>query len=239
MMAVSSRARQRPREVRRAIYLSHGYVEGLRSTSAEGLIMIPDEQTARVEVLMRACASTGSILGNVTREQLALPTPCSDWPVHDLINHIVGATRFFADLAEWGSSPEGQEWPSFADGDFASSFGEQANRAIAAFSAPGAMERIMVLPTEPTPGARCIQVATGEIFVHGWDLARATGQAMPADGGVAGALLSSAWLMSLCDEVRNDGTSPFAAELAIPAEAPAADRLVGFLGRDPSWPGGQ
>jgi uncharacterized protein (TIGR03086 family) len=201
--------------------------------------MIPNDHTARVEVLTRACASTGAILENVTREQLALPTPCSNWPVHELVNHIVGATRFFADVAEWGSSPEGQEWPSFADGDFASSFGEQARRAIAAFSAPGAMERIMVLPTEPTPGAQCIQVATEEIFVHGWDLARATGQAMPADGGVADALLSSQWLMSLCAEVRNDDTTPYAAEFAVPAGAPAADQLAGFLGRDPSWPGGR
>ena len=124
-------------------------------------------------------------------------------------------------------------------GDFATTFGEQARRAIAAFSSPGAMERLMVLPTGHAPGSQCIQVATEEIFVHGWDLARATGQAMPPDGGVADALLSSEWLMSLCAEVRNDGTSPFAAEIDVPGEAPAADRLAGFLGRDPSWPGGQ
>ena len=114
--------------------------------------MTPNEHTARVEALTQACSSTGSILENVTPEQLALPTPCRDWPVHELINHIVGATRFFADLAEWGSSPEGQEWPVYAEGDFAAAFGEQARRAVAAFSAPGAMERIMVLPTVPTPG---------------------------------------------------------------------------------------
>ena len=198
--------------------------------------MTPNEHTARVEALTRACRSTGSILDHVTPGQLALPTPCGNWPVRELVNHIVGATRYFADLAEWGSSPEGQEWPVYAEGDFATSFGEQARRAIAAFSAPGAMEATMVPLTGPTPGWRCIQIVTGEIFVHGWDLARAIGQAVP-DEGVAEALLSSEW-MSLCDEVRSDGTAPFAAVIDVPREAPAADRLVGFLGRDPGWSGG-
>jgi uncharacterized protein (TIGR03086 family) len=188
-------------------------------------------------VLTRACAATGSILDTVTPGQLALPTPCVNWPVRELINHIVGATRYFADLAEWGSSPQGQEWPVYAEGDFATSFGEQARRAIAAFSAPGAMERIMVTPAGPTSGSQCIQIVAGEIFVHGWDLARATGQARP-DDGVAEALLSSEWI-SLCDEVRKDGTAPFAAVIDVPVEASAADRLAGFLGRDPGWSGGQ
>ena len=200
--------------------------------------MIPNEHDLRVEVLTRACTSTGSILDNMTSEQLALPTPCSNWPVHELINHIVGATRFFGDLAEWGSSPAGQDWPSYADGDFATSFGEQARRTIAAFSAPGAMERIMVTPAGSMPGWQCIQVAMEEIFVHGWDLAKASGQAMP-DGGVADALLASEWMMSLCDEVRNDGTAPYATVIDVAAEASATDRLAGFLGRDPSWSSGE
>jgi uncharacterized protein (TIGR03086 family) len=199
--------------------------------------MTPNEHQVRVEVLTRACTSTGSTLDHVIPEQLGLPTPCGNWPVRELVNHIVGATRFFADLAKWGSSPAGQEWPVYADGDFAAAFGEQALRAVAAFSAPGAMERMMVTPAGRLPGWQCIQVATEEVFVHGWDLARATGQAMP-DGGVADALLSSEWMMSLCDEVRNDGTAPYAAAIDVPGEAPAADRLAGFLGRDPNWSGG-
>jgi uncharacterized protein (TIGR03086 family) len=200
--------------------------------------MTPNEHQARVEVLTRACASTGSILDTVTPAQLALPTPCGNWPIRELINHLVGATRFFGDLAEWGSSPEGQDWPVYADGDFATSFGEQAHRATAAFSVPGAMEQVMVTPAGPMPGWQCIQVATEEVFVHGWNLAQATAQATPA-GGVAGALLSSQWLMSLCDQVRNDGTAPYAAVVDVSGEAPAADRLVGFLGRDPGWSSGR
>jgi uncharacterized protein (TIGR03086 family) len=196
------------------------------------------DQTSQAGLLARACASTRTVLENVTREQLSFPTPCSDWPVHDLIDHIAGAMDFFADVAERGSSPEGREWPDYSGGDFVTSFRQQAHRAVAAFSAPGAMEQIMVLPTGPAPGSRCIQVAMGEIFVHGWDLAKATGHAMPVDGGVADALLASDWL-SMCAEVRNADPSVFAPRIHLPPEAPAIDRLAGLLGRDPGWPGGQ
>jgi uncharacterized protein (TIGR03086 family) len=194
--------------------------------------------SSQVELLARACAWTGGVLTNVTSEQLTHPTPCGDWRVHDLINHIVGAADFFADIAERGSSPEGREWPSYSDGDFAAAFGRQASRVVAAFAAPGAIERTMLLPTGPAPGTRCIQVATGEIFVHGWDLAKATGQAMPPDEGVAEALLSSEWL-PLCAEVRNGDPSVFAPQIHVSLEAPASGRLAGFLGRDPNWPAGR
>jgi uncharacterized protein (TIGR03086 family) len=193
-----------------------------------------DDAISQVQLLTRACRSTRSILEKVTREQLTLPTPCDDWDVHDVIDHIVGATRFFAEIAEKGSSPEGQDWPSYAGGDFVTSFAEWAGRVIAAFSAAGAMQQTMLLPTGPTPGSRCIQVATGEIFVHGWDLARATGQSMPPDAGDADALLSSEWI-SLCTEVRQSDPPPFAPEIAVPRDAPALDRLTAFLGRDPGW----
>jgi uncharacterized protein (TIGR03086 family) len=196
------------------------------------------DRSSHVEMLKQACAATSSILANVTGDHLTLPTPCADWQVRDVINHIVAATRFFGDVAEWGFSPEGQEWPVYAAGDFAASFGEQSGRTIAAFSAPGAMDKVMSLPTGPTPGWRCVEVASGEIIVHGWDLARATGQAAPVDNGVADALLSSEWT-SLCAEVRGNDPPPFASEIGVAPGTAPIERLAAFLGRDPEWCAGQ
>jgi uncharacterized protein (TIGR03086 family) len=189
-----------------------------------------------LEILRDACRSTASIVDNVRRDQLSIATPCSDWTAADVINHIVGATQFFGDLAERGSSPEDEEWPTYTDGDYAKLFAEQANRLIDAFAAPGVMDRVMELPTGPSSGSLVIQVATGEIFVHGWDLARATGQLLPPDPGVAEALLASAW-PALSDQVRTAHPSVFKPEIAVAADRPAVDRLVGFLGRDPDWAG--
>ncbi|HEY6470697.1 MAG TPA: TIGR03086 family metal-binding protein [Candidatus Dormibacteraeota bacterium] len=187
-----------------------------------------------LEVLRWACTSTRSIVDNVPRDELDATTPCGDWKVSDLIDHIVGAADFFGDLAERGESPEDREWPTPTDGDYAKVFAEQASRLLRAFATPEAMERVMELPTGPSPGSLVIQVATGEIFVHGWDLARATGQAMPHDPGVAEALWVSPW-PALSAAVRAEHPSVFAPEVEVAAVRPAIDRLVAFLGRDPDW----
>ena len=167
------------------------------------------------ESLKGACAWTGDVLAHVTQEQLTLPTPCADWQVHDLIDHIVGATQFFADLAEFGSSPEDEEWPAYSEGNFVTSFGQQARRALSAFEAPEAMERVMALPIGAAPGSQVIQVATGEIFIHGWDLAKATGHAVPADDELAAELLASDW-PSMCTEARNADTPAITPNCAHP-----------------------
>jgi uncharacterized protein (TIGR03086 family) len=196
---------------------------------------MPAEQVPQVKVLAQAFASADQVLADVSPAQLDEPTPCAAWRVRDLIDHLIGAAGFFADLAEYGSSPAGREWPSGGDGDFTASFGQQASRTVQAFSAPGAMERIMALPTGPTPGSGVIEVATGEMFVHGWDLARATGQQL-ADHGVAEALLASGW-PARCAQVRAGEAPPFEPEITAVATVSPLDRLLAFLGRDPHWPG--
>jgi uncharacterized protein (TIGR03086 family) len=193
------------------------------------------------DLLARACASARGPLAAVTEAQLAQPTPCTDWAVRDLVNHIVGAAQFFADLAELGQSPEDEEWPDYASGDFLATFDRQAARAAAGFAAPGGLDKLMALPTGPTPGSIVIQVATGEIFVHGRDLAMATSGAIGGtaardalDDGVADALLLSDWMV-LCVQVRGADPAVFAPEIEPPDGAPATDRLTAFLGRDPAW----
>lgn len=195
------------------------------------------EQNSHIECLQLACESTDGILANVSAVQLGLATPCDSWRVGDLIDHIVGAADFFADVAEHGAPPAEREWPSYADQDFAASFGASARRILTAFAAPGAMDRTMMLPTGPTAGSRCLEVVIGELFIHSWDLARATGQLIPqpAREGVADWLLASRW-PALCGKVRAADGSVFAPAVDVPDDAPAVDRLAAFLGRNPAWP---
>jgi uncharacterized protein (TIGR03086 family) len=195
-------------------------------------------------LLARACASTRNVLAAVREEQLAAPTPCADWTVHDLIVHLVDGTNFWADLAESGEMPDYRSWPDYSGTDFAADFEGHAARAVAGFAAPGMMDKPMVLPTGPAPGSLAVQVATGEIFVHGWDLATALRgtdvdepgrrAAAAMDDGVAVALLLSDWLV-LCVQVRGADPAVFAPEIGTPDDAPAADRLAAFLGRDLAW----
>ena len=74
-------------------------------------------------------------------------------------------------------------------------------------------------------------VALDELVVHGWDLARATGQPFDCDPGSAEAIIG--WLSAFPDEVR-DG-EVFGPTVTVPQDASSLDRAVALSGRDPAW----
>jgi len=184
------------------------------------------------DLLEKAFASTAGVLANVRADQLDDPTPCASWKVRDLLNHVVGGTYFFATTAETGRPPGGDAPPpDFSGGDFNATFEEGARRAVAAFRAEGAMEKQMTLPFGALPGAVFVNIAATDSFAHGWDLARATGQPTDLDPDLARQLLENARAF-LPDTMRGaDGQAPFGPRVDVPASAPAADQLAGFLGR--------
>jgi uncharacterized protein (TIGR03086 family) len=179
-----------------------------------------------------ACASTAAALRGVGSRQLDEPTHLPGWDLHRLVNHTVGATSFFADLAEMGASPEDRDWPDYGAGDFSGVFAREAARAAGGFTSDGALDRVMTLPTGDDPGSVVIWVATGEVFVHGWDVAKATGQSTYLDARVADALLASVW-MQRCDLVRDEDPPVFGPIIDVADGASPTDRLVAYLGRMP------
>jgi uncharacterized protein (TIGR03086 family) len=181
------------------------------------------------EVLRQAFASTEEVLTNVSVDQLELPTPCVSWTVRDLVNHIVGGTTFFVVTAETGTAPAVPD-VDHTTGDFKKEFREGAERAVKAFSADGAMEKMMKLPFGDLPGAVFVMVAANDTFTHGWDLAKATGQSTDLDPAVAAQLFEAAQFIP--DEFRGpDGQAPFGPKVDVPDSATAADKLAGFMGR--------
>jgi uncharacterized protein (TIGR03086 family) len=164
-------------------------------------------------------------LSDVNDDQLTLPTPCFEWVVQDLMRHIVSATDFFADVAALGAVPEDREWPDYDAEDLAPAFRRHSGRLVAAFERDGAMERPMLLPSGPTTGSICVQVAVGELFVHRWDLQRSTGQHV-GDDGIADVLLASDW-MALCDRVRASSTPPIGPTVTASEGSPSIERLIG------------
>lgn len=185
------------------------------------------------EIIERACATTAAILGAVHAADLDRPTPCASWAVRDVINHVIGSALWYAHLAETGEVATGGDAPDYAAGDFQAEFGTAAARVIAAFSAPGAMDRIVRTPFGEMPGSVCVWIASGDIFVHGWDLAKATGQPSGLEPEYAARLLARIEQL-LPGSLRGpDGKAPFAPVVGVDASAPAADRLAAFTGRQP------
>ena len=118
----------------------------------------------------------------------------------------------------------------FASGDFKSAYDEGSAQAIAAFGAPGAIEKTVTVPFGQFPGAAWMALASTDTLTHAWDLAKATGQSTDIAPELAEQLLAGA-RMAISDEIRGDEPMPFAKEQPCPDGASAADRLAAFLGR--------
>ena len=182
-----------------------------------------------VEPLQQAIQSTRGVLSNVDQGDLNRSTPCASWKVSDLINHIVGAQRFFTDGVNGAALSADQT--EYAAGDFLGEFDRGSASAVAAFSQDGAMERMLHLPFGDMPGAVFFGLACTDTFIHGWDLAKATGQPTDLEPELAAALLAQV-RPALPDAFRGpDGVAPFGPEQPAPDGASNADRLAAFLGR--------
>lgn len=184
--------------------------------------------------LQRAVISSRSVLALVRPDQMDDPTPCQSWKVRDLISHMIEAPAFAAVVMETGDwRNHTGESVDDAAGDYMAAYDAVTARSIRSFKADGALSQLVKLPFADLPGATYLKIATGDAFVHGWDLAKATGRSTDLDPELAEELLAAIRPL-LREQMRGpDGQAPFGPEVAVPAHAPAADRLAGFVGRRP------
>jgi uncharacterized protein (TIGR03086 family) len=175
-------------------------------------------------MLDRSLAAVGVLIDNVRSDQWAAPTPCADWPVAQLVNHLLGLNRVFA--AMLAGTPAPARTP-IADGELGSAYRASAAQLLDAFSQPGALERTYEGPLGSATGAERLKIRLYDLLAHGWDLARATGQpdALPEDA----ADLALAFARQQVSGEARPGR--FAPAQTAPAGASAIQRLVAFLGR--------
>jgi uncharacterized protein (TIGR03086 family) len=194
-----------------------------------------------VAALATAHEATGRLVAGVRADQWELPTPCSEWTVRQLVNHLVGGTRMVS------GALRGEPLPSPGDlrrrldedqlgDDAVAAYRDSDAGMLAAFGVPGVLERSYAIPAGTLPGPAVLHVRTVEALVHGWDLAVATGQqAGFPDDVAAGELAFSRGLLGQIPPDRR----PFGPPQPVPDDAPALDRLVALLGRAPGQTGGR
>jgi len=184
------------------------------------------------EILARAAASTEEILAKVSQDQLELASPCMSWQVRDVVNHIVGNNFWFEAIARDGVAPDrpNNAAPDETGGDHVERFGEGSAKAVAAFAA--AMDSTLTLPWGPMPASVFILMASADQFVHGWDLARATGQSADLDPELATQFLEF-YGAAIADEFRGpDSVAPFGPLVTTTSGDPVA-QLAAIAGRTP------
>lgn len=184
-----------------------------------------------LEMLQRVVDTTTGVIGHATSAQLSSPTLCTEWTVKDLINHMVTGATMFAISAEQGSIPDavlGELMSSDNVGDDPQgAWGTAAKRAMAAFEAPGAMEKIVKLPFGEMPAGIALNIAIFDVATHSVDLARATGQHVTDTEMLEGALVIAQQMMN--PGLRAPGI--FGDEQPCASDAPVDDRLLAFAGR--------
>jgi uncharacterized protein (TIGR03086 family) len=183
-----------------------------------------------LEQLEGAFGSTGQIVAGIRPAQLSEPTPCKEWDVRTLLGHTTGVVTRFGWTARRESPPEDARTDEVAD-DFTGAYRAATASTLAAWAAPRALEGTCRLPIGmelPAPVAAGINAV--DTLVHGWDLARATGQAMTIDPALATAALEFS-RSAITDDIRNGGA--FGPVVPVSDDASPSDRLVGFLGRQP------
>ncbi len=182
--------------------------------------------TDLLAALDRALASTDRLIAGIDAGQWSTPTPCTEWDVRALVTHVTSGMLNFAALVRGDPRPDGTA-DDQAD-DPVAAYRSAAATMRAAFGAPGALDRIYPSPIGPAPGSVLVHLRITELLVHGWDLARATGQppALPTD--LAEGELA-VWRAQFRDGV--PAGLPFAPAQPVAAHAPAIDHLAAFLGR--------
>jgi uncharacterized protein (TIGR03086 family) len=164
------------------------------------------------------------VIDRVDKEHHDNPTPCSEWSVRDLLGHMIGVVAAIGSAA--AETPSG---PFELSDDPAGQFKETAAAALAAWRAPGALDKIVDAGAGPMPGHVLAGINVLDTAAHTWDLATATDQ--PAglpDDLVAGATELSRQIVT--PQVR---PGRFADAVDAPADATPTQQLVAFLGRTP------
>ena len=188
--------------------------------------------------LRPAARQLATLVRGVPDDMLGAPTPCPEYSVGDLLDHIGGLAVAFT----WAATKEAFDRPDTAPSGDASRLGaDWRERIPAAVEALGEAWRDPEAWTGMTkaggvdmPGEIGGLVALDEIVIHGWDLAKATGQPFDADEPTLEAVQRFAAMFSGpgTEQQRAGG---FGKELEVPADAPLLDRVLGMLGRDANW----
>ena len=179
---------------------------------------------------------TREITGLVDRvrdDQLDGPTPCAEMTVRELLAHLAQLSVGFRMLAQKQETPGGPR-PTELPADWRESMPRALNELADAWQVPAAWEGTVALFGQEMPGAMAGQIATDELVLHGWDLARAIGAPYQVDEPALRA--AHAWVVATAERTGGKGQEGlFGPPVPVADDAPLLDRVVALAGRTPTW----
>jgi len=177
----------------------------------------------------QALDATGRVVAAIPADRWRAATPCSDWDVRGLVNHLVSGNLWAAELGS-GGTIEGVGDRLDGDrlgSDPATAYAASARAASDVFHRPGALDAPCAVSYGPVPGSVYAGHRLIDVLIHGWDLAMATGQDPTLDDD----------LVEACREVTEPqidmlrASGAFAEGVPVAPDASAQARLLAMLGR--------
>lgn len=176
-------------------------------------------------------------VSQVAPDQWGAPTPCAEWNVRKLVNHVVSEDRWApplfagATIAEVGDRFSGD----VLGADPAGSARDAVEQADLAVREHGARDRTVHLSSGDTAAREYVHQLLADHLVHGWDLAVAIGAEPRLDADAVHE--AAVWFTGAEESYRSSGA--IGPRAPVPDRATEQDRLIAAYGRHPRWrPGG-
>ena len=157
------------------------------------------------------------------------PTPVAEWSTRDIVRHLV---EWLPGLLASGSSVRLPAGPP-VDDDPEGAWRAHCDAVQAVLDNPATAEDLLVNPHfgELSVAEAIDRFYTPDVFMHTWDLARATGQHHGLDADTCAAMLAE--MLPLDQLLRDSGQ--YGPRMPVADDASTVDHLMAFIGRDPAW----
>ncbi len=185
------------------------------------------------KLLKEAAEKTKKVMSGVKASQFSDPTPCKDFDVKALANHMAGlamGSERAAKKLDRIAPPD--PMPDMIGDNPGAAYAPLADAAVAAWSSSGAFDGETQFGPGPMPAQVAGAITLMEIAVHGWDLAAATGQTYSMSPDLAVEVQQTVQQLA-SPESRENGV--FGPEISVDASSSVQDQLLGLSGRDPEW----
>lgn len=198
------------------------------------VVTSPDEDAVMdaPEMHRAAVARSCAVVDAITEDQWDAATPCTEWDVRDLVNHMVAENLWAVPLLAGSTIDEvGDDFEGEVLGDDPRQTHREAAERAQETADTVDLSRTVHLSFGDVEAEFFLRQRATDMIIHAWDLAVATGQDTSMDPELA-RLGYEATAPLLTPETRP--YAPFGPEVEVPGDAPWADRLLGLVGRDPS-----
>jgi uncharacterized protein (TIGR03086 family) len=181
----------------------------------------PTDELASAEAALGALRH---VLHPISRDELSKSTPCSEYDVMQLTDHLMNSITLLGGAA-------GAELPERNSEDSVErQIVGAARPALDAWHRRGLTDTVTI-GTNEIPATFAVSILSVEFLVHGWDYATATTHPIDVAESLADYVLGLAYKVIT---PQGRATVGFDDPVAVPDDAPALDRLIAFTGRDPA-----